>query len=224
MTYASFVASPFAPMPVMEPVLTEVTPNSGLVVTVEEAKAHLSYPTEDTSIDAEISAFIRAAQRAIEHYCSIDLLPTVWREDRPYLDASVVLRKRPYASFASIEYVAASDGEITTLAATEYHVLATSLMRAAVYVGKGSVWPSAADRGDAYRMTYTTGWADADSVPQDIKIAVLMTAAKLDSARGDCGDGDENKFAAQVRQASQIVPAGARALLDPYRLVELYAI
>ena len=214
--------SPWDERGVIEPI-HDVTPNTDLVVTVPVAKNHLSYPVEDTAFDLELTGFLWAAQRTIEKWLDMHLLTTVVREDRPELTHRHTLSKRPYQSFDKIEYVRASDGEIVEVDETDYHVLKASQFRADVYLQKSGNWPRPADRADAFRLHYTVGFEDADSVPPDIKMAILMTVARLDQQRGDCG-GDDVKFAAQSDQPAQVIPAGARALLDPYRLVELYVV
>lgn len=223
MSYAIYEVSPYPGVPFIEPVHTVVTPNSNLVVTVAETKDHLSYPVEDSAIDTELTGLILAAQRQIELVTGINLLPTVWRAEYPKLSAAVQLRKRPFQSIQSIEYVDSDSGEITTVDTSLYHVANDPQMMATAYLGKGKLWPSAADRADAYRITYTSGWTSDAVVPRDIKTAVLMTVAKLDSSRGDVDDASDSRFATQINAGAKVIPNGALALMGPYKLVEVYA-
>lgn len=208
--------------PVHTVVTAPASPND-LAVSLVEVKAHLGYPAEDTSRDAELTGFIRAAMAAVESYCQLTLLETVWRADVPELCAETLLRKRPFKAFTKIEYVRASDREIVTIDALTYHVLPYIQRRARVFLGDGLDWPDDdAIRADAFRLTYTAGWTIA-TLPWDIKNALLQIVAKFDASRGDCdgGGGDVSVYAMKNSNASPFPPA-ASALLDPYRLQEVW--
>lgn len=218
-----------AELTVYHPIHTIITPptGDGLAVSVAEARAHMGYGDEvDAALDAEVEAFIRAAQSAVESYCvDLTLLATVWRADLPLLGEETLLRKRPYAGSPSIEYVKAADGEITTVASTVYHVIAAEQFRARVYLGADQAWPTdPATRRDAFRITYTAGWT-VETLPYDLRSAILMMAAKLNASRGDCEDGGgatASVYALKNSNASALPPAAA-ALLDPYKLREVWA-
>lgn len=212
--------------PVHHPVHTVVSGDSTDPLTVAEVRAHLGYGTEtDAALDAELTAFIKAAQRAVEAYlCDFKIMSTVIRADVADLEDETVLRMRPYAAFTSLEYVNADDGEITTFAATNYHVIQSHQYRARLYLGQGKTWPDIADRADAYRLTYSVGWT-AETVPADLKAALLMIVAKLNSDRGDCEEtgAGASVYAMQNANATAFPPA-AVALLAPYKLAEIWSI
>lgn len=221
MTLGYYTPSPYYEHRPAEPTHVEVTPNAGLVVTVDEAKAQVRYATGLSEFDVEFNTFILAAQRAVEQYCAFNLLTTVWQDQYPFLDPIVPLYRRPFQSLQSIEYVAPDDGEITTLASNQYHTINAPMSMANVHLGQGLAWPETADRADAFRINYTVGWADAASVPSDIKQAILMTVAKIDADRGACEEG--TKFAASVGETGWAIPKVAQALLAPYRYIQVYA-
>lgn len=222
MTYPSFGFGGFARTPVYHPVHSVVTPNTGLAISVDEAKTHLGYPSGSDS-DAEIEAFIRAAMASVEAYCHLTLLETVYRADLPALGLTTLLRRRPYVSVSKIEYVRASDGEIVTIGTSVYHTVEDFQHMGLVCLGSDQAWPDDdAVRKDAFRITYTAGWTP-ETLPYDIRNALMQIVAKMDASRGDCdsGSGNVSVYAMKNSNASPFPPVAA-AMLDPYRLQELW--
>lgn len=210
------------PAPPVHSIVTPPTGN-GLAVSLDEVKEHLGYGDEvDAARDAELTAFILAAQAAIESFCDITILTTVVQADYESFQVNMPLVKRPYQSLGSIEYVATGDGTITEVDSGTYHVAAEHQKQARVYLGKGLEWPTdVADRKDAVRITYTVGW-DAADVPKDIRLAILMTVAKFDSNRGDCEEGGANASVYAMKNSSgSALPGTAAALLNPYKLARV---
>ena len=207
------------------PVHSVVTPNAGLAVSLAEVKAHLGYDVSDTSNDTEFTGFIRAAMGAVESYCQITLLSTTFRADLPELGQETLLHKRPYTGLTKIEYVRASDGEIITIAASTYHVIASHQLRARLYLGSGKEWPSDdAVRQDAFRITYSAGWT-TDTLPADIKAALLQIVAKFNAGRGDCEDGGGQQSVYAMKNANTTpFPNTAVGLLSPYKLADVWIV
>jgi uncharacterized phiE125 gp8 family phage protein len=214
----------FYALPVYHPVHTVTAGDTADPVTVAEVREHLGYGDEtDAALDAELTAFIKAAQRAVESYLGdFKLMTSTIRADIPALDLQTTLRMRPFQSFTSVEYVAQDDGEITTVASTDYHVIAGHQYRGDLYLGESKDWPEVAKRADAFRLTYDVGWT-AETLPADIKNAILQIVAKLNASRGDCEDsgGGGSVYAMKNSNATAFPPA-AVALLEPYRLVEIW--
>lgn len=208
--------------PVIEVVTAPASPND-LAISVSEVKDHLSYPSEDTAIEGELTAFIRAAMAMVESYCQITLLSTVFRSDTPYLESNHMLRMRPFTSFDKIERVQPSDAEIVTVDADLYHVLNATQLRGQVFLGKGLVWPDTAERQDGFRITYTAGWTPS-TVPADMKNALLQIVAKLDASRGDCDGGGAQSVYAMKNATATGLPPAATAILDKYKLQELFSL
>lgn len=207
------------------PVHSVVTPNAGLAVSLAEVKAHLGYDVSDTSNDTEFTGFIKAAMSAVENYCQLTLLSTTFRADLPELGQETLLHKRPYTGLTKIEYVRASDGEIVTVDASTYHVIASHQLRARLYLGSSQEWPSDdAVRQDAFRITYSAGWT-AETLPPDIKAALLQIVAKFDAGRGDCEDGAggaSTSVYAMKNANTTPFPNSAVGLLSPYKLGEIW--
>lgn len=201
-----------------------VTPPATEPVGIGALRSHLGLDPDDASMDSELEAFEKAARRAIEQYCGLSIIDTVWEATTSVLAEVTPLRKRPFSSLASIKYVRASDGEILTIPATTYHVLPYEQLEGAVYLGEGQSWPDdAAVRANAVRITFTAGFGtDEADVPDDIRQAILMTVANFDANRGDCSDSAPQERMGAIgagsyaRPAPQVLTPAVRALLDPY--------
>jgi len=201
-----------------EPVHTFVSEATWLPVSLAAAKEHIGLPVADTSRDAELTAFIVAAMRAVETYADIRVRLSTVRADMAAFRDRIRLVKRPWHATTSIEYVADETGEITTVAGTLYHTQRLGQFAAMIVLGRDAEWPDeVAERHDAVRVTYQCGFADAASVPPEIQQAILMTVAKLDANRGDCGcDGGGGSVYAMKNSRPSVLPEAAGLLVQPY--------
>ncbi|MDX2308077.1 MAG: hypothetical protein NW216_07560 [Hyphomicrobium sp.] len=200
------------------PVHTFAGEGAWLPVSVAELKTHIGLPPEDTSRDVELTAFIVAAMRAVEAFASIRVRRVTVTAAMNLTHERFALCIRPFASMTRIDIVADGTGEITTVPTATYHVQPTGQHAARVVLGADAEWPDIAVRDDAVRAVYEAGWADVASVPADVKLAILMTAAKLDANRGDCGcdDGGGGTVYAMKNSRPSALPETAAMLLQPY--------
>ena len=201
-----------------------VTAPSVEPVDIVSLREHLGLDAGDAGMDSELEAFEKAARRAIEQYCGLSIIDTVWEATTSAFAEVMLLRKRPFSSLASIKYVRSTDGEIVTVASSTYHVLPYEQLQGAVYLGEDQSWPEdVAVRANAVRITFTAGFgAAAEDVPDDIRQAILMMVANFDANRGDCtGSAAQERMGAigagsYARPAPQVLTPAVRALLDPY--------
>jgi hypothetical protein len=208
-----------------DPIVTIVTEATWLPVSLATVKDHLGgIPAADTSRDTELTAFILAAMRAVEGYADIRIRRATVRAEMPAFHDRWRLTVRPWVSTGALEYVAAETGEITTITSTVYHSQRAGQLSASIVLGRNQEWPDdVAIRDDAVRVTYDVGYADAASVPPDIVQAILMTVAKLDANRGDCGcDGGGNTSVYAMKNSRpSVLPEAAGLLLQPYLYMSL---
>lgn len=208
-------------LPPAAPIHTVVTPPvspNHLAVSVADVREHLGYGDEvDAVRDAELTAFILAAQSNIEKRCDITILLTVFRADFEAFADVMPLERRPYVGLTSVQYVAPLDGEITTADSTLYHVAADYQQQAKIYLGQNLEWPETAVRKNAVRVTYSAGWTP-DTVPEDLKLAIKMLVAKFDANRGDCDSGSGGGETVFAMKSSR---DPIDALLDKYKLARV---
>lgn len=195
-------------------------PASSLAIDLDQVKDFLNRPREDKFYDAQLTGFVRVAQRAIEQRCQLTLCQTTYVGSTSMLYARTLIKKRPFTAVTEIDYVDPTTGTITAVDPTTYATGFEPQLCGAVYLGDGNAWPCAANRRDAYRITATAGWTP-DTIPSDVAQALLMTIANVDHSRGDTGTqsgGRVSVYAMQHPQAFSMVPQEAQALLAPYVL------
>jgi len=192
-------------------------------------KTFINRPLEDTFWDAETEQLITVAQAAIETYLQMSIEPATWLGTAPRLTHGTVIAKRPFLDVVGIQYVDPISGVSTTLDPSTYLVEDYAQRRGLIRLAATAQWPCAAQRRDAWRVMVTTGWPlDSDSnpiIPPDLMHALAMTVAALDASRGDGGGGghlDNTVWGQTHAGGASVIPAGARALLASYRLVQTY--
>jgi uncharacterized phiE125 gp8 family phage protein len=168
-------------------------------VTLDQAKAHLQVTTTDD--DALISAFIVTARMYAESYTNRQLMAAIWDL---YLDEfatyKIRLQKSPVVAVTEIAYKD-SDGADATVDLEDI-ALDIANEPARLVPGYGISWPSTQSIQNAVKITFTAGYADADTVPAPIKSAMLLIVGHLYENRGDEGH--------------RALPKSINFLLDPY--------
>jgi uncharacterized phiE125 gp8 family phage protein len=145
-------------------------------VTLAEAKAHLRATDAE---DALIGTLILAARQALDGRDGIlgrALMEQTWEL---VLDAfpcpSIDIPLPPLKSVTSVKYIDA-DGVEQTLAEAAYTVDADSEPGRVVVV---DAWPPTKAVPNAVRIRFVAGYADATSVPDGLKAAMLLHIGDL---------------------------------------------
>jgi len=214
---SGFDLAPLDPVPSAWPVYTKTAETDALPVALSDVREFIGLPSGDTSRDTELTAFAKAATRAVEHHCQMSILDTTWQAAMPDFGERIALNKRPFKAVSLIEYVHELTGTITAVNGETFYDVQVGQQMGMVFLGKDKMWPNEqATRHDAVRVTFTAGYGvDDTTVPEDIKHAILMTVAAMDAKRGDCDDGGGSVYAMKNSTPS-IIPAAAQPLLGPY--------
>jgi uncharacterized phiE125 gp8 family phage protein len=185
-------------------------------VSLDEAKAHLRAESDD---DALIASLIATARQSVETITGRALMPQTWelaldefprRLGRSCPDAHVEaidLPKPPIISLQSVKYVD-TNGALQTLAEAAYQLDDYS-EPARLLPAYGTSWPAARRQPNAVLIRFQAGYADAASVPQQIKQWMLMRIGAMYENREEIIVGQ--------RVVSVDLPFVDR-LLDPYRV------
>lgn len=189
---------------------TSVAP-SGLVVSVADAKSHMSvdYSTDDTLIQA----YIEAAVEYLETILGRDFIERtrVWKINDLRGDV-ILLPRSPVQSITSITYV--DSAGVTQTEATSVYGLDGDRIPSLVFLKDGQSWSSVRGERNDVTITFVTGYASTgaspptmDDIPDAIKHAIKLMV----------GDMYENREAQTVipGQSFQANPA-ARMLVAPY--------
>lgn len=151
-----------------------VTPPSGLVVSLEEAKLHLHEDRAEQ--DARITALIQAATQHLDG-------PRGWL-GRALLTQTLELRtdrfpccphgfSLPYPRVQSVTSVTYVDdaGVTQTLAGSAWQLIKDDFSPR-LQLAYGQSWPSARLWADAVKVRYVAGYGAAADVPESIKLAI----------------------------------------------------
>jgi uncharacterized phiE125 gp8 family phage protein len=154
-------------------------------VTVAEAKAHLRVDSADD--DALITALIVAARQGAEHITGRALMPQTWELALDGFKDVIGLQKAPLTSITSIKYLDTA-GALQTMSASDY-LLDSHSEPARVMPAYGTSWPSTRDQANAVLIRFIAGYADAATVPQEIKQWMLLRIGMLYENRESVATG-----------------------------------
>jgi len=182
-----------------------VTAAAGDPITLAEAKAHLRVDASDE--DDLIARLIGAAVAKVEgpKGLGVAVMERQWALSLHAFPRSIMLPLGPVTAVNAIAYLDVS-GAQQTLASGDYHVDLDG-EPAEIEPAFGKSWPATRNRRGAVTVTFTAGFPDAASVPDDLKTALLMTVAHL----------YENREIVNVGGSVTEIPDTAKAILERYR-------
>lgn len=176
-------------------------------VTLAEVRAMLRIPSTVTSHDTAIEGlYIPAARAACEQYMNRRIISQKWEIS---LDSQPSVIELPGGTVSEVDSVTTydDDGSTTTTesATTTYHTKTGE--QAMVWLRNGATWTTTTRAYDVMRIIYTVGWADADAVPDTIRLAVMAAAVHFYDNPGATGADD--------------LPAIVKAALQPWRIYKV---
>lgn len=161
-----------------------ITAKSVYAVTLEEAKRHLKELTTDN--DAYIQDLIIAAQQKVEEEYDLSLTAETWELllDK-FPEKMIEIYIWPVAVLSSVKYTD-GNGDTQEVTSTKY---ATDLVGkpARVYPIDSNFWPDVKDTINAVQVRFTTGFTSPETIPGDIKQAILMMITDWFDNREDKG-------------------------------------
>lgn len=161
-----------------------ITANTDWAISLDEARAHLLKSSTDTAEDAYIQTLIEAAQKKVEEDCDLGLTAQTWDLYLDKFPGVIEIWTYPVASVDSVKYTD-DDGDTQTVTSTNY---VTDLTQKPARIGpiNSYSWPVPRDSIGAIQVRFTTGYTSPDTIPSDIKTAMLLII-------GDWYDNREDK-------------------------------
>lgn len=179
-----------------------VTDATSEVLDIDSVKNYLK--VDFSTDDNLITSLIKSARNFVENYCQMALLPQAWKceiDSFPLQDGSVLIPKHPIRSVTGISFFN-SDGIVESLSSEKY--VSSSLgLYSRIGLSDGSSWPETSLQIGSVIIYFSIGYNDAESVPEDIKSAMLLLIGHLYEKREDT-----------IRK----LPTQVEFLLDKYRL------
>lgn len=150
-------------------------PATLLPVTLAEAKIHLRVDVSDE--DALITALIGAATQSAEHIMGRAIMPQKWQLMADSFH-DIQLSMPTVTLVDSVKYVNTA-GVLTTLDPSIYQVVTGSDYTASIVQSYGQAWPVIRSQPEAIQVIFSTGYADAASVPELIKSWIKLCLGAL---------------------------------------------
>lgn len=146
-------------------------------ITLAEAKNHLRVPSADTVDEDKITILLKAARQQVERDIRRSLMQQTWTLKYDEFEEEFELPFGPVQSITSIKYIDGT-GSQATVSSGDYSLDSYS-NPAVVRLGYNDTWPT--HRGDirGVEIIYVAGYADASSVPAEVKAAILFKLEAL---------------------------------------------
>lgn len=189
-----------------------LTPPASEPVSLDELKAHARI--SGNLDDVLLGGLLKGARQWVEAYTRRALIAQTWalyltglpRTDR------VALSRGPVIVVNKIQFFDEDDEGQEW--GTENYYVNNAAVPAEIVLRSGSVWPDATRCANGIVIEYVAGYgANAESVPDEIKLAIRQLALHWYEHRGE----------ASTSQTYAKAPLTIEALLAPYRILSLGA-
>jgi len=153
--------------------LNVITPSTVDVLRREEVLEHLRASDDEWNL---ITRLIDSARSAVELHVGRALLPQTLELRLDEWEDEIILPRPPLRSVTAVKYVNDA-GTVTTVSPSVYRVLVPSGPTAGfgrIVLAYGQSWPTLRSEREAVRVEYVAGYLDADSVPSQLKSAMLL--------------------------------------------------
>ena len=180
--------------------LTLITTAATLPVSLAEVRT--ACRIEDGRFDALLTQKLRGAVKHIEKLLGIALGEQTWRLTLDQFSDAIELPKGPVLGLVTDGFQYIDSNGDAQLVAPEAYVLDLLSSPAWIVRNEDQSWPTTQDRINAVQIDFETGWT-AETLPDDLKEAILMTAAAWFDGEGGT------------------IPSAAMNLLHPHRRLQL---
>jgi uncharacterized phiE125 gp8 family phage protein len=159
-----------------------VTPPTGEVVTLEQAKTYLR--VDGTALDDQITQFIKAAIATVEVTSSTRLLTQTVKLSADSFADLEVLPIGPVVTINEVQYLD-TVGALQTLDPSSYEQFGAGL-EVGIRPAINCTWPQIRPVVGAIRVTMTVGYGAAADVPADLWLAIVrLVRGMLDDEPAD---------------------------------------
>lgn len=154
-----------------------ITAAVGLAISVAEAKSHMK--VDESSEDALIQVYIKAATEAAEQFTGRAIMQQTWELTADAFPSVLWLTRIPVASVASLKYIDGT-GAQQTLSDTLYQLdNYDDFTSACVTPAYGASWPDTRVAPNAVMVRYVAGYANAADVPSSIKDWIYLQVGAM---------------------------------------------
>lgn len=181
-----------------------ITPATALPVAIADLRAYCGI--EDDSRDGLLAKLAKGATARVQNIVDRSLAAEGWRLTLDRFSDAIELSRGPVVAVAGVTY-ADADGAPQTLDPAVYTLDLVSNPQWLV-LNADEAWPETLDAVNAVSIDFTAGY-DADSLPGDLALAVMMLTAHY----------FENRGVVNVGSSVSDLPEAVKAITDPYRRI-----
>lgn len=159
------------------PHLVRLVAPAELPISVAEVRAQARI--DSTAEDNHLALLIAAAVAHVDATGVLGrgIITQTWAQWVPPSPGTVRLSLGGVSQLTAVHYIAASDGALTEATLADYELIG-SPAAPRVRPKTGHAWPAAADRPDAIRLSFVTGYGDdPEDVPTSVRLALMMLVA-----------------------------------------------
>lgn len=174
-------------------------PAAATFITLDQARSYLRLTSADIS-DADLTAFIEAAQAATERFTRLTLFTTGFETTRDLFQSEFLLKRAPLVSVTSVERLVGD--VLTAVAASTYKAIDTGVINyGSIVLKAGQSWPCDQDaEARAITITFNAGFGvDSTFLPPDLIEGMKRVLSDLCENRGDCSCSDMDKLSSDAR-------------------------
>jgi uncharacterized phiE125 gp8 family phage protein len=173
-------------------------------VALGDARLQVNIASDDTTYDAELTIYLKAARAHAEELTGTALMTqTVLMRASSFCDLGT-LPTAPLQSITSVKYLDSSGVE-QALPTTVYEAVLVG-MRPFIRLKPSQAFPGAWGVRDAIRVEAEAGYGAVEAIPDDVRLAILLMVGEWFREREMSGVADTER-----------VPNAARSLLKPHR-------
>lgn len=162
----------------MNRTLNVITPSEADVLRREEVLEHLRASDDEYHL---ITRLIDTARSAVEIHVGRALLPQTLELRLDEWEDEIILPRPPLRSVSAVKYVNDA-GTVVTVSPSVYQVIQPTGPTAGpgrIVLAYGQSWPAVRNQREAVRIEYVAGYLDADSIPSQLKSAMLLFVGDL---------------------------------------------
>ena len=186
-----------------------------LPLSLSQTKLYLRIDPQNTLEDDFINMLIAIATSFAEQYTRRDLVTKTYLTYRnDFSDGFFVIRRSVFQQLISFQYLVLN--VLTPVDPTLFY-LTNQDDYSQIFLLNNQAWPNNIDcREQAIQIMFTAGYGLPESVPQELKLALLQHISQMYENRGDASISDSG--------SAEMLPPTARLIYNKYKIQDLNTI
>lgn len=163
------------------------TPPTALPVDLELVKSQAAIDPSDTTFDVLLTTYVKVLTKQIQDWIGKTLITTNYSVGLDFgFPCCVEIGDGPNVVIDRVQYIPDGGTDYEVLDPKNYEIITTQHF-IQIFSAPGIPWPETEFVPEAAEIYYSAGFgADHTAVPDEIQLAIAMSATKALNQRGDC--------------------------------------